>query len=827
MINKLRDNWIYMFLSIIGSMGMTGIFTSSFSLKMLKGFDVIYFVILSCILFILYSFFSEKKRLYVMAGLLISEGFIAGVMFRNVSESMVSLIDEINKVAVNDDFAKPDIAYTMIATGLVIVFVYLVLSKYMMAAIAEFASLLVISLMFNCIPKAFYLVLFIIFVLTEVMLKKNPKDKFYPMVTALTLMIAFGILVLFIPEKRGEDNFIKRMFSSIFTTEDNEKLTAAGGVSGGELGQVDSVETKNVKMLTLMTGNQGTIYLRGYVGSVYKNNSWNELDSESYNGKSDLFTKRDIGFEVYNQQAAFFRYAEKDEELIKSLFSSLDNYMSNVSKRKYSLTYEKRTDTFYWYLPYGNEYFSSGKSSYDGYPTECDTGKIYGTEYSNKFSAAYFNVIKAVVDSYSGDVPDFDKYVRWEKRYRDFVYKNYTVNQEKEKQSTSHAVNEIKSELNNLDYDGNAQYKVSVIEAVRKYLNENYTYTLSPGAIPSGRDFVDVFLNEKKAGYCTHFATAGTVLLREFGIPARYVSGYLVDTSRSSDGFVETSQLNICGKTVTDTYRVSTVDVMDSDAHAWVEVYMDGFGWIPVEFTPGYNNNVIIDGDRKIIENSQNEGDSDGLVNSGNLESDDEKGGDTPLNTDVDNDGIAGYAKPEHFYSFSQYFEYLGKSEGIIEFDIVWGLILDLLIKILHVIGIVAAIIFVIGLMLVIAREISFKKVKRLLSVNKGQTPEEDSAQIIDLYRYFTRLCTFLGVPLRKDLSYEEHVRLVEEKFDCFKECDVRNIITPAEKISFGRGNIGMKEMGLAVDTGIKLRRSIYDRQSKVKRLIFKYIYHL
>ena len=77
-------------------------------------------------------------------------------------------------------------------------------------------------------------------------------------------------------------------------------------------------------------------------------------------------------------------------------------------------------------------------------------------------------------------------------------------------------------------------------------------------------DFMAYFLSEGR-GYCIHFATAGALLLRMQGIPARYVTGYAVWLDASGQGAA-----------------------LDSDAHAWVEVYIDGYGWYPVEMTPGY-----------------------------------------------------------------------------------------------------------------------------------------------------------------------------------------------------------------------------------------------
>ena len=74
---------------------------------------------------------------------------------------------------------------------------------------------------------------------------------------------------------------------------------------------------------------------------------------------------------------------------------------------------------------------------------------------------------------------------------------------------------------------------------------------------------MEFFLLESRQGYCVHFATAATALLRAMGIPARYAEGYAVPAGE--EGWV---------------------DVPDFNAHAWVEVYFGGAGWIPFEVTP-------------------------------------------------------------------------------------------------------------------------------------------------------------------------------------------------------------------------------------------------
>lgn len=90
-------------------------------------------------------------------------------------------------------------------------------------------------------------------------------------------------------------------------------------------------------------------------------------------------------------------------------------------------------------------------------------------------------------------------------------------------------------------------------------------YDTSPEKMPAGEsDFALWFLREGDTGYCVHFATAAAVLLRAAGVPARYVTGYLLEAK--------------AGETVT---------VTEENAHAWAEYYEPNLGvWIPLEATP-------------------------------------------------------------------------------------------------------------------------------------------------------------------------------------------------------------------------------------------------
>lgn len=101
-------------------------------------------------------------------------------------------------------------------------------------------------------------------------------------------------------------------------------------------------------------------------------------------------------------------------------------------------------------------------------------------------------------------------------------------------------------------------------------LQSRASYTRTPGMFPLNEDPVEYFLFDGQEGYCQHFAAAAVLMYRLYGIPARYAAGYAV----SPDDF----QLQEDG-----TYYAL---VTDEDAHAWPEIFLEDYGWTPVEVTP-------------------------------------------------------------------------------------------------------------------------------------------------------------------------------------------------------------------------------------------------
>ena len=121
---------------------------------------------------------------------------------------------------------------------------------------------------------------------------------------------------------------------------------------------------------------------------------------------------------------------------------------------------------------------------------------------------------------------------------------------------------ELRQFLGKNGIDPDSSDKGVLLEEVRSLLS-GYTYTTKIGTIPEEEDPVMWFLTTSKSGYCIHFASAGTMLLRACGIPARYVSGYIKEISAGT-----------------------IAEVTANDAHAWVEVF-NGSTWQLVEMCVG------------------------------------------------------------------------------------------------------------------------------------------------------------------------------------------------------------------------------------------------
>lgn len=170
--------------------------------------------------------------------------------------------------------------------------------------------------------------------------------------------------------------------------------------------------------------------------------------------------------------------------------------------------------------------------------------------------------------------------------YETFVYKEYTsvpdsevlknIASEIEKTIADNKTDEI-TDIG-VSQDNNTSTHDTVI-AVIDYLKDTCEYTLNPKAPKNSRlSALSAFLSDTKEGYCVQFATSAAMILRQMGIPTRYVEGYLINGLKYD-------------KSTERLAKYQTI-VRDYNAHAWIEVYMGAAGWKLYETTPEYYSDL-------------------------------------------------------------------------------------------------------------------------------------------------------------------------------------------------------------------------------------------
>ncbi|MEO1852370.1 MAG: DUF3488 and transglutaminase-like domain-containing protein [Psychrobacter sp.] len=104
---------------------------------------------------------------------------------------------------------------------------------------------------------------------------------------------------------------------------------------------------------------------------------------------------------------------------------------------------------------------------------------------------------------------------------------------------------------------------VRYMAAIERWINQTeFRYTLSPPRLNTDR--IDEFLFQTKAGFCEHYSSSFTFMMRAAGVPARVVAGYQGgELSQGGDVW----------------------EVRQKDAHAWTEVWLEGQGWVRVDPT--------------------------------------------------------------------------------------------------------------------------------------------------------------------------------------------------------------------------------------------------
>lgn len=386
----------------------------------------------------------------------------------------------------------------------------------------------------------------------------------------LTSLVCGGISYAFMPPERYDNNMdkltqAKNSLLALATWDGEDVMTwlkayfNGDAISYGKIGRKGEITYTGETMLKLSgdINSEYGLYLKGFVGDIYENNRWTSKQSDRA-FEDDFKALDDTGITPENWHAQLRNeLGDREESGVNNVWQTGVLRIRNIA------------------FGYGNylvpcvpagayKFMSNGRSAID------QPGIDYAVEYYLRYSPVLrADILKNNYRMASGSFWGDNETER--RLLKEFVEKHYLQVPESLDGICAEFDQYLKDQGNLLERYKSGQADASdVLAAVKTFITRDTTYSLSPGKTPSGRDTVEYFLKESKLGYCTYYATSAAVLLRHAGIPTRYVEGM----------YVSRDKLKNCEED-------KEIEVQDEDAHAWIEVFDDRYGFVPVEVTPG------------------------------------------------------------------------------------------------------------------------------------------------------------------------------------------------------------------------------------------------
>lgn len=317
----------------------------------------------------------------------------------------------------------------------------------------------------------------------------------------------------------------------------------------GDLSKAADLLVGDKQTLQVTTGQEKDLYLKGFVGSRYVDGKWSDLPKSAYKGEQSgmLQWLQKLDFIPQNQYADYV---------------SLDN-IDKLQKNSVQIKNIGANRSFI-YTPYSVKELSGigiNRNRDDNYMATTLAGKrnYQFEEWSGSKPGELLyanNWLHHPLDRLQ------KQYAKAENVYANFVYEQYLDVEP-----------DMADMIDQVFFDGyqadSEQTIYDVTERIRDVLGKKAVYREQPETAPEGMEPISWFLNKGHQGNAVLFASAAVEAYRVQGIPARYVEGYLVRQEQitQSDG---------------------KVTLTNQDSHAWVEVYLDGVGWIPIDVTPGF-----------------------------------------------------------------------------------------------------------------------------------------------------------------------------------------------------------------------------------------------
>lgn len=437
-------------------------------------------------------------------------------------------------------------------------------------------------------------------------------------VVVLAGVAAAGVIHIIVPHKltdgvsnpvEGKLRYKVQEFAmygiGIFFPSENETIGGMmnGQIFDGNIIRFDNNEDLRVQFVPI---NKERVLLRGYVGTYYTGSAWVTTEQKAY---SETKVANDIyGLEWYLSQRG---YSDLTDDIYDLTASEL--------KEKQRL-YEagKSEEGSYWgnmtisitdmlaqgiYLPYYTYVNDSGvENDLSGANLQADQNiflagqenpDLLDGKYTLSFYRQNSRIGESILEEEDGERAEY--YKKLEALYSDYVKRTYLDNisvaaYAAQEFMKSYGLDTVYGDRNFDEYyeDVGFDYTTEMNAALKlaQIFQKDYTYTHLPGSTPKGKDYAQYFLLENKKGYCVHFATSAVIILRQMGIPARYVEGYAIDPDSWEDEPWDEEY-----------YGVVEASITDASAHAWIEIYADGIGWVPVDITPASDEDETDDND--------------------------------------------------------------------------------------------------------------------------------------------------------------------------------------------------------------------------------------
>lgn len=312
--------------------------------------------------------------------------------------------------------------------------------------------------------------------------------------------------------------------------------------TNGDMQAVSTGKTTDKTAMTVIMEKPEALYLKGFIGSVYDDNHWTTLSNKKN----------------YDAQTLFANLAKEN---VNSETMLAENYEQwSKEKPRTVRIYPKAAYKKFSYTPY--ELATSIQEN--GYKTDgMQTNNTWNSTSNYQYKImTQARTMYPVIAQKKKDAA----FLRVEGHYNEFVYKNYLKVSEVEHQLLQSYLEKDSGKIRSYD---------EAIKRVQEFLRQNLRFDDQTKTIKTDENFVQHTLENTKRGFDPHYATIATLLFREFGVPSRYVEGYILSKSQ------------VKGKK-----NLSEMAVNAKDAHAWTEIYIDQLGWVPVEVTPGYDKKM-------------------------------------------------------------------------------------------------------------------------------------------------------------------------------------------------------------------------------------------